>query len=183
MEKSRRNVEYASDEEHARGQEIAGESHDYVEQSRDPQVFARNLNRLTLLYGLTRRQAAEKVGADYLWYRRAVTKGLRRVTRTTRPVLERIVQAFGLTTVEDLWERGLIRLERRGALVDEPDAHVNLVWRQREWWPWARKLAHILASGQHDYLRDLIDALYRTVPKTLEEPEPGSSYWSSHEGE
>jgi hypothetical protein len=150
MRKSGRNVKYVSNVEYVRGQEITGESLGYVEKDRDPQVFARNLNRLTLMHGLSRRQAAEKVGADYLWYRRAVTRGLSRVSRATKPVLEKLVEEFRLTTVEDLWEPGLIRFEKGGGLVDEPDAHLCLVWRQKEWWPWARKLAHILASGQHD---------------------------------
>lgn len=150
----------------------------YVE--RDSEVFARNLDRLTVMNGLSRKEAAEKVGADYLWYRRAVTDGLSRISKRTRPILEKIVEVFGLTTVDDLWERDLIQFERSSGLNAEPDTPAHLVWRQKEWWPWARKLAHILAGGRHDYLKDLIDALYRTLPKdTFKEPEPGASYWSS----
>ena len=147
---------------------------------RDPEVFARNLDLLTIMHRLNRVEAAEKVGANVLWYRRAVTVGLSRIDKRTRPVLERIVEVFGLTTVEDLWERDLIRFERSSGLKAEADTPAHLVWRQKEWWPWACKLAHILASGQHDYLKDLIDALCRTVLKDgFKEPEPGASYWSS----
>lgn len=178
MKRRGQDVTHLSEEAKQFGQEAA----DHAEAGRDPQVFAVNLKRLTLLHGLSLRQAAEKVGADYLWYRRAATRGLSRVGKKTRPVLERVVQVFGLTTVDDLWDAGLIRLERGGGLGLDADPHTHYVWRQKEWWPWARKLAHVLASGRHDYLRDLIDALYNTVQQDgFREPEPGAAYWSSED--
>jgi hypothetical protein len=174
--------QYISEGKARRRREFAGAATGYVEVKRDRKVFARNLDRLTKLHGLTRRQAAERVGANHLWYRRAVTKGLTRITTGTRPVLEKIIELFHLTRPEDLWDADLIRFERTKALSAEADADTNLVWRQKEWWPWAEKLAHILASGQHNYLIDLIDALYKSVPKdVLKEPAPGASYWSSDE--
>jgi hypothetical protein len=176
MKRTGQDVSHLGEDAKRFGEEVAG----HADVGRDPQVFAHNLKRLTLMHGLSLRQAAEKVGADYQWYRRAATRGLSRVGKKTRPVLERVVQVFGLTTVDDLWESGLIRFQRGGGLDRDADPHTHYVWRQKEWWPWAKKLAHILASGKHDYLQDLIDALYETVREEgFKEPEQGASYWSS----
>ena len=141
---------------------------------RHSDVFARNLNRLTIMNGLSRKEAAKKVGANYLWYRRAVTAGLCRISKRTRPILKRIVLVFGLTAIDDLWEPDLIRFERSSGLKADAEPPKE---------PWAAKLAIILATGKHDYLKDLIDTIYRTVDGGIEQPTDGAPYWSSGGGD
>lgn len=154
-------------------------------EARDPEVFAQNLDRLTQMHGLTRREVAEKIGARYQWFRRLVTRGLTRIDARNQAALDRLAALLGLAGIEDLWSPDLIEFKVvRPGLDRDADPHTHVVWRQREFWPYARKLAHILASGQHEYLKDLIDALYATVPKdAFKEPEPGASFWSSSEGD
>jgi hypothetical protein len=146
---------------------------------RDPAVFADNLNKLTTMHGLSRKDAAALVGASHLWYRRAVIYGVARVTKKNQPILEKIAEEFRITTVDDLWTPKLVQFQIPSMTVS-PDQLSHVIWRQKEWWPYARKLAHILASGRHDYLRTMIDVLYRSVVNDgFKEPEAGAAYWSS----
>ena len=50
----------------------------------DPKVFASNLDRLTQMGNLTRKQVANLIKAKYQWYRRVVTKGLTRIQQDHR---------------------------------------------------------------------------------------------------
>jgi hypothetical protein len=51
----------------------------------------------------------------------------------------------------------------------ELQAEEELVRHREEYGPTARKLCHLLAAGEHEYLKALIDELHATLPP---EPEP-----------
>jgi hypothetical protein len=146
----------------------------------DPDEFAANLDRLTRMHGLTRKEVAKQIGAPYQWYRRVVTKGLVRISKENRVYLEALVDLFRLGRIEDLWRPDLIRFDVETPGLDpEADQHTQLAWRQRELWPYAEKLGRLLASGKHEYLKDLIDRLHETLPKDVPEPPPMAQHWSS----
>jgi len=154
-------------------------------EARRPEVFARNLDRLAQMHGLTRKEVAEKIGTNYQWFRRIVTRGLTRISGKNMASLERLATFFNLGSVDEFWNPNLIefRVEKPG-LDRDADPYTHFVWRQQKFWPYARKLAHILATGKHEYLKNLIDALYKTVPQDgFRKPEPGAGYWSSSDGE
>ena len=136
----------------------------------DPEVFARNLERLTQMADLTRNQVAALIGAKYQWYRRIVTKGLSRIRQGHRAYLEELAKLFRLDRVEDLWKPDLIvfRVKRVG-LPPQADPQEELEWYQEELVPIAKKLGQLLATGKHDYLKELIARLHDTLPKDEDE--------------
>jgi hypothetical protein len=112
---------------------------------------------------LTLKKTAEDIGADYQWIRRIVTRGMVRITEDNRPYLQKLARLFEISKVEDLWNRDLIvfKVRQEGpALTDEGLPEVLV--------PYARKLILLLASGKHEYLKELIERLYATLP-----PKPG----------
>ena len=147
---------------------------------REAKVFATNLDRLTRMHGMTRQQAAERIGAPYQWYRRVVTQGLRRISTENRDYLEVLADLFHLGRIEDLWRPDLISYNVEKAGLDpKADKHTQLLWRQNQLWPYAEKLGRLLASGQYEFLKELIDKLHETLPKDVPEPMPMAQHWSS----
>jgi hypothetical protein len=76
-------------------------------------VFALNLDRLLATKGWSRKIAADALGVDYKWLRRAVSSGLDRIERRNQPGLDAVVRRFGLTSVNDLWRPNLVAVEVR----------------------------------------------------------------------
>ncbi len=66
-------------------------------------------------------------------------------------------------SIEDLWNPDLIvfKVRRAGPALTEELPEVLA--------PYAQKLVRLLASGKHEYLKELIDRLHETLP------EPGAS--------
>lgn len=131
----------------------------------DPKVFARNLARLTEMHNLTRKQVAERIGAKHQWYRRIVTKGLTRIQQDHQVYLKKLARLFRINRVEDLWKDDLIvfRLKQSG-LSAKAGPQEEEAWYQDEYVPIARKLFRLLATGKHEFLKDLIDKLHATLP-------------------
>jgi DNA adenine methylase len=74
-------------------------------------VFARNLDRLLATRGWSRKDAADALGIDYKWLRRAVSSGLGRIERRNQPALDAVARHFGLSSVADLWRPNLVGVE------------------------------------------------------------------------
>jgi hypothetical protein len=131
-------------------------------QGGDPKVLAENLRRLVQRRVVTRQEVWKAIGQEKraAWFERVLKKGLSRVTPQGRDRLERVAGYFGLT-YDDLWRADLITFE-----VDRP---------RPDFRRYGEKLADLLASGKHEYLKDLIDtlheALWRRV-RSAPEPEP-----------
>lgn len=77
------------------------------------QTFAANLERLLATKGWSRKNAAEALGVDYKWLRRAVSSGLDRIERRNQPALDAVVRHFRLPSVNDLWRPNLVSVEVR----------------------------------------------------------------------
>lgn len=125
----------------------------------DRRVFARNLDTLIQMKEFTLKGLAEKIGANYQWMRRIVTRGIVRITEENQPCLKKMANLFGISRIEDLWMPDLIVFKVKGqvaALTDE--------WlRNAEFVSYAKKLILLLDSGQHDYLKSLIDNLHELL--------------------
>jgi DNA adenine methylase len=78
-----------------------------------PQVFAANLDRLLASKGWSRKDAADALGVDYKWLRRAVSTGLDRIERRSQSALDAVVRHFRLSSVNDLWHPNLVAVEVR----------------------------------------------------------------------
>jgi hypothetical protein len=125
------------------------------EVERDPAVFARNLRSLIQHSGLTAGDAPTQIGVNRRWLRRLSSCGLARIDRRTRPDLEKIVRYFDLRGPEVLWEADLPQLRRQPAV----DQQI-LGWREKVNWPYAQRLLELLETGDHEFLKGLIDSLY-----------------------
>jgi DNA adenine methylase len=77
------------------------------------QVFARNLDRLLATKGWSRKAAADALGVNHKWLRRAVSSGLDRIERRNQPALDAVVRHFRLPSVNDLWHPNLVAVEVR----------------------------------------------------------------------
>lgn len=119
----------------------------------DPQVFARNLGILIQMKGWNLKYTADEIGANYQWIRRIVTRGMVRITDENRPYLKKLAKLFEISRIENLWKPDLIVVRQEG-----PDLADPLLPGVTA--PYARKLILILASGEHDYLREMIDTLH-----------------------
>lgn len=129
----------------------------------DPKVFARNLYALIQMQGLTLKKTADKIGAKYQWIRRIVTRGMVRITEENRPYLNKLARLFQIGKIEDLWKPDLIEVtvQREGPALAED------LLREKKLVPYAQKLILLLASGKHEYLKELIDRLHGTLTKEL----------------
>ncbi len=72
------------------------------------QVFARNLDRLLTVVGLSRKDAAEELGIPYSLIRRFVSFGLSRRDERNANYLETISRYFHLPDVDSLWRSDLL---------------------------------------------------------------------------
>jgi DNA adenine methylase len=84
------------------------------------QTFAVNLDRLLATKGWSRKDAADALGVDYKWLRRAVSSGLDRIERRNQPALDAVVRHFRLPSVNDLWRPNLVAVEVRPTDVVAP---------------------------------------------------------------
>ncbi len=79
----------------------------------DPaEIFRDNLRALIRDRGLTQRQAAEEIGVDYWWLRKACTNGIGKPKEKTKPKIERIRAYFGIGRTRMLWSRQLKTVSR-----------------------------------------------------------------------
>jgi hypothetical protein len=132
----------------------------------DPLVFARNLGILIQMKGRTLKSTADEVGADYQWIRRIATRGMVRITDDNHPYLKKLAKLFEIGRIEDLWMPDLIVVrQERPTVTDHLLPGVVA--------PYARKLILLLASGEHDYLREMIDTLHGML-KDDDDDEPSS---------
>jgi DNA adenine methylase len=131
-------------------------------------VLAQNLDRLLALKGLGRKEAAEAIGVPYKWLRRAVSQGLGRPDQRNAPHLQRVTTFFGLRRIDDLWRPSLVELRLAPDRGNKEPISTGHTRRSAT----LDKLDDLLATGQHDYLYDLIDDLHRkAIPETPQEDE------------
>jgi len=158
MKRTATKLDGLSDEEQGRSKERLKEKATEQEWN-DRQVFARNLDNLIQMKGLTLKNTADKIGADYQWIRRIVTRGMVRITEENRPYLKKLARLFEVSRIEDLWNPDLIvfRVKKDGPALTAD-------WLEDELVPYAQKTILLLASGEHEYLKELIDKLHATLP-------------------
>lgn len=100
-------------------------------QSQRPKArqFSANLRALVRHRGWTQREAAERLGIDYLTLRKYLNSGLANLTEKNRPVLDAICKEFGIERIEMLWAK---KLESRRQPDVEMDAATDgVVWQLR----------------------------------------------------
>lgn len=71
-------------------------------------IFACNLDQLMTVTGLKRNEAAEKIGISYRLVRRLVSAGVSRLDGRNEESIQKIVDFFGLTEPDDLWQADLL---------------------------------------------------------------------------
>lgn len=79
----------------------------HEEEIMDSKTFAKNLSHLLSAAKLKKKEAAEKLGINYPWLRRAGTEGVGRPDPRNRETLDKIVVYFCLSSDEDLWREDL----------------------------------------------------------------------------
>src|SRR5437879_4122374 len=109
-----------------------------------PDVFARNLDLLSRWKRLSRKEVAEKSGVPRQWFRRIVTRGLRRVTERNRHSLRALAKLFGLHTLEQFWESDLIVLKDLRFAPESMGPPTPTIGRQVEFRPYQDKLIELL---------------------------------------
>jgi hypothetical protein len=70
--------------------------------------FARNLDGLLQLVGLSRKEAAEEIGVSYKLVRRLASAGVSRIDERNKESLSKIAGFFSLPRIDDLWLQNLI---------------------------------------------------------------------------
>src|SRR5262249_37810472 len=76
---------------------------DMTEAEKKQKLFAANLDSWLRNRGLSRKEAAEKIGVDYRWLRRVATEGISRTNHKQQVALERLARFFN-RSVEAFWE-------------------------------------------------------------------------------
>lgn len=71
-------------------------------------LFARNLDGLLRLAGLSRKAAADEIGVDYKMLRRFVNDGVGKLVKPNEVSLRRIAAFFALPGTDDLWRSDLL---------------------------------------------------------------------------
>ena len=158
--------------------------------------FARNLDSLIGLLGMSRREVADEIGIPHKLVLRLVSTGVSRTDSRNVESLRRIASYFGVASVDDLWRADLLlrllstkeggfvekfrpRLlaERERQLAEEgsrtPD-ELALLSRALGFesapptliGPWAAKVAAILASPKAAQFKRLIDDYYQLALAT-----------------
>lgn len=120
----------------------------------NPKDFAWNLRILTAMNRLSIPSAAKKISAKYdlqispRWYRSLCDKGVGQSHERTEAKLRAIAKFFRVKALNHLWDSGLIICKLSYKLVPPRNAEYTV------------RLAELLDSGNHDYLRQLILRLY-----------------------
>ncbi len=99
------------------------------------EIFRDNLRALIRDRGLTQRQAADEIGVDYLWLRKACANGISKPQVRTKPKIEKIRAYFGIGRTRLLWSKSLRTASRPDtALYSEEELLVaieELTWAFR----------------------------------------------------
>ena len=143
--------------------------------ARTPKIFAENLSSLARQTKLTPGDVVLRCGISRRWYTRLMKHGLARIDKRTRPDLQRLAKFFDLGRLDDFWNPNLDRLRDRVG-VDEQ----ILDWSKKVNWPYAKKFLELLETGEHEYLKGLIDSLQslessRAIPEPRAQPGRGRS--------
>lgn len=171
----------------------AGDAHEEDRLTTDERKrrFARNLDRLIGLVGLSRKAVAEEIGITHKLVLRLVSTGVSRTDDRNVESLTRIAAYFALPSVNDLWRAGLLRrllsakdggfIERfRPRLLAERERRLAAIQMGGEdelallsralgfenavpplTGPWADKVAAILASPKAGQFKQLIDDYFQ----------------------
>ena len=135
----------------------------------DPNAFKYNLNGLTVMRGLSRKEAAQQISQSQMveipekWYRKLCNKGLAQVKGSSGERLQAIARFFGLPTMNHLWRDELIVFSLTKDAVPPNEAEFTV------------KLVELLETGEHDYLRGLIANLHACHFSDKESPIFGRS--------
>jgi hypothetical protein len=116
--------------------------------------FKLNMEYLVCTYNISLPDLANEIGVEYRWLRRIVSQGLaRKVDR-----LDRLARHFGLPNGDYLWATDIERF--LPAPPPKPEQLGTL--KQKINWSHAQQLLELLETGQHEYLKGLIDQLHKT---------------------
>ena len=126
---------------------------------RDAEVFRQNLSFLLDHVGGTQAAVAERAKVSHDWLRQLSKRGLTQIREKNREPLDRLRQLFGLDSVDELWSATLIEELKT---THRRIAAISPYLRSKDW-GYARKVLTLLQTGDHDYLRGLIDSLYEHI--------------------
>ena len=130
----------------------------------DPKTFRDNLKRLTVMRGLSGKEAAQQITESQMvtisekWYRKLCNKGLAQVKGSSGERLQAIARFFGLPTMSHLWRDDLIIFSLTKDAVPPIESEFTV------------KLVELLETGEHDYLRGLIANLHACHFRDKESP-------------
>ncbi len=124
---------------------------DFVE--RCPDTLIRNINILLEYYEIREEDAHECFGVERRWFRRLLKQGLER----RMPNLDKVARFFHLADGDYLWTKDI----RRHLVKPPPRPDVLDSWTKRVSWPYAQRLLELLETGQHEFLKALIDGLHQ----------------------
>lgn len=134
----------------------SGESEEIV---RDGQVFRRNVRFLLDHSGTTQAELAKRANISHDWLRQLTRRGLTQIRQKNREPLERLRRWFLLDSVDDFWSKGLVEdVKRESRRSDQMRPYL----RSKDW-PYLLKVLKLLQSGEHDFLRGLIDMLSKRM--------------------
>jgi hypothetical protein len=105
------------------------------------QTFAKNIDGLLNLLGLSRKDAAEQIGVTYKLIRRLVSAGISRPDDRNRDNLLAITRFFALPSIQHLWHENL----------------VDDLLAQEEGLPFVEKFRPQLLRSREDQMAKLID--------------------------
>ena len=118
---------------------------------RDARRFSDNLSYIIRTYQIPLRELADEAEVEYRWLRRIVRDGLeRRVGR-----LDRLAQTLRLPDGDYFWAPDIRRF-----LPPPPDPEELCGLKRRLNWVYAERLLDLLETGEHEYLKGLIDRLH-----------------------
>lgn len=122
---------------------------------RDGKVFQRNLKFLLDHAGSTQAEVAKRANVSHDWLRQLTKRGLTQVREKNREALDQLRRFFLLDSADEFWSENLIKdVERLSRRSDQMRPYL----RSKDW-PYLLKVLRLLQSGEHDYLRGLIDSL------------------------
>ncbi len=132
-------------------EDVDSSAFDFIDRS--PEIVIQNMKTLLDFYKISEEDAHKRIGVDRRWFRRLLKQGLER----RMPNLDKVAQYFNFSDGDYLWSKDISQF-----LVEPPPSPEALdSWTKQMSWPYAQRLLELLETGQHDYLKALIDGLHR----------------------
>ena len=135
----------------------------------DKNVFMKNIKFLVEQYRMKPATVAKEAGISFELLRQWLGRGLGR-PKDSWDSIDRLRKFFWLNSMAELWSNHLIdnlkQTQRRAA-------EMQPFLRNKDW-PFGVKFMELLRLGEYDFLRDLIEKLYRQATTPTSQPSHGS---------